>query len=113
MNRSLQGYTELDKKQQRLVNKVIMAMHSGQISDADFLNINKLLNRARRSETNRNPKKYTNGYLIFYKERFKKHKKKQKDVGGVTGIAKIIGREWRALQQHEREKYKKLAADMR
>ena len=112
MNRSLQGYTELDKKQQRLVNKVIMAMHSGQISDADFLNINKLLNRARRSETNRNPKKYTNGYLIFYKERFKKHKKKQKDVG-VTGIAKIIGKEWRTLDEHIREKYIKLAADMR
>ena len=112
MNRSLQAYKELNQKQQRLVNKVIMAMHSGQISDADFLNINKLLNRARRSE-NKNPTKYTNGYLIFYKERFKKHKKKQKDVGGVTGIDKTIGREWRALQQHEREKYKKIAADMR
>ena len=112
MNRPLQAYKELDKKQQRLVNKVIIAMHSGQVSDAIWMNINKLLNRARRSE-NKNPTKYTNGYLIFYKERFKKHKKKQKDVGGVTGIAKMIGREWRALQQHEREKYKKIAADMR
>ena len=51
--------------------------------------------------------------MIFYKERFKKHKKKQKDAGGVTSIAKMIGREWRALQQHERETYKKIAADMR
>ena len=61
MNRPLQVYKELNQKNQRLVNKVIIAMHSGQVSDTIWLNINKLLNRARRSKTHANPRKYTNG----------------------------------------------------
>ena len=65
MNRSLQGYTELNQKHQRLVKKVITTLHSGHISDAEFLNINKMLNRARRSKTHTNPRKYTNGYLLI------------------------------------------------
>ena len=112
MNKPLATYRQLDQKQRRLVNKVIVAMQSGQITDTVWLNINKLLNRARRSE-NHNLKKYTNGYLVFYQERFRTHKKKQKDVGGVTGVARLIGKEWRALSEHEREQYKKQAADMR
>ena len=56
--------------------------------------------------------RYTNGYLVFYKERFAQLKKKDKDKP-VTQIAKELGAEWKSLTDDEKENYNKQAAEQR
>ena len=69
------------------------------------------INRERRDPSDTG-KRYTNGYLVFYKERFAQIKEKDKDKP-VTEIAKQLGAEWKSLTDDEKSKYNKQAAEQR
>ena len=61
----LQALKELSDPKRRLVNKLIVSLHNGQIDEKVHAAINRTIKRARRSPDD---PKYYNGYLIFYKE---------------------------------------------
>ena len=107
----LSAYKELNESGRRLVNKLIIGLHAGTIDEDTRLNINRTINRAKRDPSD-NGKRYTNGYLVFYKERFAQLKKKEKDKP-VTEIAKQLGAEWKSLTDDEKSKYNKQAAEQR
>jgi hypothetical protein len=78
-----------------------VSLHQDQIDEKTHASINKSINRARRigaddGKTN----KYSNGYLVFYKERFPEARN-----GGdaITAIAKKLGAEWKALSAEEKQ----------
>ena len=65
----MDAYKELDDTGRRLVNKLISGLHEQKLDQQTRLTINRTINRTRR-DPNDTGKKYTNGYLVFYKERF-------------------------------------------
>lgn len=71
----LSAYKELSESGRRLVNKLIIGLHADTIDEDTRLNINRTINRAKRDPSD-NGKRYTNGYLVFYKERFAQFKKR-------------------------------------
>jgi len=105
------AYKELQESDRRLANKLIVALHNKEISGDAWHAINRTINRERR-DPNDNGRRYTNGYLVFYKERFAQLKKKEKDKP-VTQIAKELGAEWKSLTGDEKAVYNKQAAEQR
>jgi hypothetical protein len=95
----LRALKELSEPKRRLVNKLIVSLHSNQIDDKVQAAINRTINRARRSPDD---PKYYNGYMVFYKERFPELKK---TGGNITSIAKELGKQWRTLSDEERATY--------
>jgi hypothetical protein len=107
----LSAYTELDPGSHRLVNKLIIALHDKQLDKSCMLDINRAINRSRRDPSDTG-KRYTNGYLVFYKEKFTQLKKQDKSKA-VTEIAKQLGAEWKDLTGDEKAIYNKQAAEQR
>jgi hypothetical protein len=107
----LSAYKELTESKRRLVNKLIIGLHADTIDEDTRLNINRVINRSRRDPSDTG-KRYTNGYLVFYKERFVQLKKTDKDKP-VTEIAKQLGAEWKSLSDDEKAVYNKQAAEQR
>ena len=107
----MSAYKDLKESDKRLANKLIVALHNKEISGDAWHAINRTINRERRDPSDTG-KRYTNGYLVFYKERFAQLKKKEKDKP-VTQIAKELGAEWKSLTDDEKENYNKQAAEQR
>lgn len=107
----LSAYKELNESGRRLVNKLIIGLHADTIDEDTRLNINRLINRAKRDPSDTG-KRYTNGYIVFYKKRFAQLKKKEKDKP-VTEIAKELGAEWKSLNDDEKAVYNKQASEQR
>ncbi len=95
----LSACKELQESDRRLANKLIR--HA----------INRTINRARRDPKDTG-KQYTNGYLVFYKERFAELKKEE-NLRPVTEIAKQLGTEWKVLVDDKKAVYNKQAAELR
>ena len=105
------AYTDLQDK--RLANRVIMALAREELDDKAQKAIARCLNKAKRATSPTTAKKkYTNGWLIFYKERFRKVRKSNPEIE-VTGIATMIGQEWRKLSLDEKGKYTQKARELR
>ena len=102
-------YKNLEDKPKRLVNKLIRLSHKNIIDESQYSKINTLLNRAKKPQK----KRKANGYVIFYKDNFDRHRAKMNEIGGVTGVAKLIGKQWQALSQKERDQYTKTAQKLR
>ena len=105
----MSAYKELDEPARRLVNKLITGLHEQRLDPESRLTINRTLNRSRH-DPNETGKKYTNGYLVFYRERFVDLKTQGKPV---TEIAKELGLQWKALDDEEKSIYMKQAAEQR
>ena len=108
MSKPLSAYKQLNDSSRRLVNKLIISLTDEKLDDKAKMSINRSINRARR-EPDDTGKKYTNGYMMFYRERFPQLKKKDKNKP-VTDIARQIGAEWRALE--DRGPYMLKAAEL-
>ena len=107
----LSAYKELQESDRRLANKLILALYKKEVDGDSWHVINRTINRARRdpSDTGR---QYTNGYLVFYKERFAELKKEE-NLKPVTEIAKQLCSEWKVLTDSEKAVYSKQAAEQR
>ena len=68
MSKTMKIYSDLDTRQKRIINKLIMSIFDKSIDTDELSRINKLINRSRRRQIA--PSKFTTGYMIFYKERF-------------------------------------------
>jgi hypothetical protein len=107
----LSAYKELQESDRRLVNKLIISLYKKKVDGDSWHLMNRTINRARRDPSDTG-KQYTNGYLIFYKERFAQLKKAG-NLKPVTEIAKKLGAEWKALTDDEKAVYNKQAAEQR
>ena len=87
-----------------------MALHEKKLDSNAQLDIRRSINRSKR-DPNDTGKRYTNGYLIYYKERFPVIKKDYPE--DVTLIAKKIGEEWRTMSDEKKESYRQTAATQR
>jgi hypothetical protein len=110
-SKPMPAYKELDHSGRRLVNKLIVSLHDKQLPEATRMDINRSINRSRRGPKDTG-KKYTNGYLMFYKEKFAPLKMTEADTP-VTEIAKQLGAEWKLLTEEEKAIYKLMAAEQR
>jgi hypothetical protein len=97
----MQALSKLSDSHKRLVNKLIVTLHQGQIEPKIQSQINKTINRAKHTEDD-GRKRYNNGYMHFYKNRFPEAKK---SGDSITVIAKRMGKEWKALTAEERQVY--------
>jgi len=106
----MSAYKDLDDSARRLVNKLIIGLHDKKLAERTKLDINRSINRSRRDPSDTG-KRYTNGYLVFYKEKFAQLKKENDTP--VTEIAKRLGAEWKSLTEDQKALYKQRAADQR
>ena len=104
-------FDELDDSERRLVNKLIVRLHSKEIDVSTTYHINRIINKQLRTKRGHTPK-YTNGYLVFYRETFPKFKETHKQMK-ATNIARELGRQWKALSPEEQQKFKDKATDER
>ena len=107
----LSAYKELQESDRRLANKLIIALHKKEVDGDSWHLMNRTINRARRDPSDTGTQ-FTNGYLIFYKERFAQLKKAG-NLKPVTVIAIQLGAEWKALTDDEKAVYNKQAAEQR
>jgi hypothetical protein len=107
----LVAYKELDEPGRRLVNKLIISLHYKHLDESCTLNINRCINRARRDPSDTG-KRYTNGYLVFYKQKFAQLRMNEKDKP-VTETAKQLGALWKSLSEEDKAVFNKQAADQR
>jgi hypothetical protein len=108
----MNAYAELDSSDKRLVHKLITTIHAKELDSNAWYVINRAINKSRRVDSANAKTKYTNGWLVFYKQRFPQVRKKNTNME-VTGIAKILGQEWRALSPAEKDEFKQKAAQQR
>ena len=102
-----------DLKDKRLANRVIMALAREELDDKAQKAIARCVNKARRATSPTTAKKkYINGWLVFYKDRFQKVRKANPEID-VTAIATMIGQEWRKLSVSEKGKYTQKARELR
>ena len=105
---------ELSDVDKRLCAKLIAVLEAKLDPESRNL-INRAINKARRGPNAASPEeklKYVNGYTTFYKQRYAILKKEKKLIG-VTEAGKVLGAEWRALGEEEKQKFKDQAADDR
>ena len=102
-------YKDLDDSGRRLVNKLVVGLHDKQLPAGTKLDINRSLNRAKRDPSDTETR-YTNSYLVFYKEKFPQLK--GSDIP-VTETAKKIAALWSVLTDDEKAIYRKRAAEQR
>ena len=106
----LNALKQLPEAKRRLVNKLIVSLHSNQLTEKSEKTINRTINRDRRVQSSGDTKqRRCNGYLIFYKEMFSLVKNEEGLGGDVTSIAKYVGKRWRALSDTRRHTYNEQA----
>lgn len=103
---------ELQDSDRRLASKLVFSLRDQTLSGESQVQINRILNRSRRPAGQDLARKYSNGYLVFYRERFPSLRKSNKQAD-VTSIAKIIGAEWRALGEDRQQSYRDAASKAR
>ena len=113
--KSAASMAELSDPDKKLTAKLIVLLKDGKLDNESRSSINRAINKARRGPNADSPeekRKYVNGYTAFYKQRFPilKHEKKQLEI---TEAARLIGAEWRALGEAEKQAYKDQAANDR
>ena len=64
----LVAYSKLEPNEKRIVNKLITSLYRDEINTTSFSGVNREINRTRRGEDD--GRKQSNGYLLFYKERY-------------------------------------------
>ena len=107
--------SELSDADKRLTAKLSATLKDEKLEPESRNSINRAINKARRGPNAASPEekmKYVNGYTTFYKQRYSILKKENKLIG-VTDAGKVLGAEWRALGEEEKQKFKDQAADDR
>jgi hypothetical protein len=94
----MQALRELSDTNRRLVNKLVVSLHQDVLDDTAKKSINRVINRSRRTEDDSRGR--PNGYLLYYKTRYKDLAAKGKSL---TEIGSIVGGEWRSKSDDEKQ----------
>jgi hypothetical protein len=109
--KTVTNYTALNSSDQRLAAKLITTMSDAKLDASDRTAISRALIRSRRGPNASSPeskKKFSNGYTVFYSQRYAVVQKENKSMD-ITGIAKLLGVEWRGLTEKDRAVFKEQA----
>ena len=97
-------YETLDSSEKKVANRLIKVLATGDLDSKKVRQINRAIGR--RDTT---AKKRPSGYILFYKEQYPLVKQNNPELK-LGDIAKIVGAEWQALDQEDRDAFKKKAA---
>ena len=114
ISKTVSSFNELGTADKRLVGKLVKMLAENQLDGTARSKVTRLLRKihnpagvAVASKTKR-----ANGYVEFYKARFQDVRDNNKGVP-MTDLAKVIGAEWQALDQGQKDAYSKRAAQSR
>ena len=113
--KAVTAMSELSDVDKRLCSKLIATLKDEKLDPESRSSINRAINKARRGPNSASPEakaKYTNGYVVYYKQRFPALKRANKQLD-VTVAGRLIGAEWQALGAAEKQAYKEEAAQDR
>jgi hypothetical protein len=113
--KAMQRYSELNASDQALVRKLVGALQDNQLNSTNRQAVSRALIRAKRGANSASPtekRKYANGYVMFYTERYPSTHKKNTGLG-VAEVGKLLGAEWRNLDAVNKARYTQLAAESR
>ena len=98
----LELYNRLGTQEKRAINRLMRGLSNGSIERPELSKICRGISR--RCQDLEKPKKISNGYILYYKERYPAFKAKM-PAAGLGDIARSIGAEWTALPSDEKEKF--------
>ena len=100
-------YNKLFTQEKRAVNRLLRALASGKVEKAELSKVCRLISKAAASQA---PARKGSGYILYYKQHYEAERKKAPDAS-LGEIAKIIGRQWKALPLAKREQFKVAASE--
>ena len=100
-------YNKLLTQEKKAVNRLLRALASGKVEKAELSKVCRLISKAAASQE---PARKGSGYILYYKHHYEVERKKAPDAS-LGDIAKIIGRQWKALPLATREQFKVAASE--
>ena len=97
-------YQTLDSSEKKVANRLIKVLATGDLDTKKLKSINRAIGRKDPSQ-----KKRKSGYITYYSSEYPLVKASNPDLN-LGGVAKIIGAKWQALDQEDRDAFKKKAA---
>ena len=91
-------FVNLSAQEKRAVNKLIRTLAGGKVEQGDFASICRSINPS--------------AYILFHSDRFPLHKAAHPDAK-LGDLAKLIGRDWKALDPAKKAVYISRAADIK
>jgi hypothetical protein len=110
------AYSELNASDQRLAAKLISTLGKSKLDATNRKAVSRALIRSTRGPDAASPqakKKFRNGFTVFYGERYPVIRKGQGKNMDITEIAKLVGKEWRELDEKDKQKFKQQAKESR
>ena len=105
-------FHELGAADKRLVGKLVAVLAEHKLDGVLRARFTRMLKKINNPGTAIPKEKRANGCVEFYSERFPHVKEENKGVR-TTDVAKIIGAEWQAMAQNQKDIYNKRAAQHR
>ena len=103
-------YEQIGTQEKRAVNRLLKALASGKVEKAELSSICRSIAR-NTSASQDGATKRMSPYILYYKERYPDLRATMPEAS-LGGIAKIVGKEWKALGQGGKADYYNQARNM-
>ena len=91
------------------MNRLLRALASGKVEKAELSKVCRLISKAAATQEPARKGSLT-GYILYYKQHYEAERKKAPDAS-LGEIAKIIGKQWKALPLAKKEQFKLAASE--
>jgi hypothetical protein len=97
-------YNQIGTQEKRAVNRLLKAFASGKVERQELQSICRSISRNTTSASQDAGPKRVSPYILYYKERYPDLRAKMPEAT-LGGIAKVVGKEWKALGSKQAEYY--------
>ncbi len=104
-NETMDLYNKVGTQERRAVNRLLRAMASGKVEKAELDRVWRAVGRATPSQ---DTSKRISGYILYYKQNYAAERKNAPS-SSLGDIAKVIGKNWKALPPEKRDEFNTLA----
>ena len=94
-HKAMDLYEQIGTQEKRAVNRLLKALASGHVKKTELQSICRSISRNTIASQDGAPKRMS-PYILYYKERYPDLRAKVPKAS-LGGIAKIVGKEWKAL----------------
>jgi hypothetical protein len=109
-HKAMDLYAQIGTQEKRAVNRLLKALASGHVTKAKLQSICRSISRNTIASQDEAPKRLS-PYILYYKERYPDLRATMPEAS-LGDIAKVVGKEWKALGQAKQADYYKQATNM-
>jgi hypothetical protein len=106
-HKTMELYNQIGTQEKRAVNRLLKAFASGNVERQELQSICRSISRNTSASQDAGPKRVS-PYILYYKERYADLRENM-PAASLGEIAKVVGKEWKALGQAKQAEYHKQA----